>query len=255
MQKSRYGWVLVGAGLTAGALWTLAGCASTEPTAQGPRAGAQTAQTLQTTERSDGSPAEYLLYLPKGYGADETEEWPLVIFLHGAGERGSNLDLVAVHGPPKLAREGRDFPFILVSPQAPRGEWWSVDYLSALLDEVEEKYRVDPGRIYLTGLSMGGFGTWAWAAEELERFAALAPIAGGGEPATVCALAAVPTWAFHGAQDNVVPVERTREMVEALQACDGDIRYSEYPDAGHDSWTVTYANPAFYDWLLEQRRD
>ncbi len=252
MKKSGYGWIVAGAGL-AGALLALAGCAGTEPVAEGPPAGEPSAQRLEAATRPDGSAGEYLLYLPEGYGAGE-KEWPLVVFLHGAGERGDSLALVAIHGPPKLVREGRAFPFILVSPQAPEGERWSVEYLSALLDEVESAYRVDENRIYLTGLSMGGFGTWAWVAEEPERFAAVAPIAGGGEPWAACAAKAVPTWAFHGAQDSVVPVERSREMVEALEACGGDIRYTEYPDATHDSWTATYDNPALYDWLLAQRR-
>ncbi|MBN2840022.1 MAG: prolyl oligopeptidase family serine peptidase, partial [Coriobacteriia bacterium] len=116
------------------------------------------------------------------------------------------------------------------------------------------RHRVDEDRVYVTGLSMGGFGTWALAAAYPDRFAAIAPICGGGDPEQACRHADVPTWAFHGEQDQVVPVERTEEMVEALQACNGDVRMTLYPDLGHDSWTVTYDNPELYEWMLKQRR-
>ena len=142
----------------------------------------------QTTEVLDKQitttvTCEYLLYLPKDYGKSE-RKWPLVLFLHGAGERGANLDLVKTHGPPKLIQQGKEFPFIVVSPQCPQGIWWPeiVDTLAALLDEVRENYAVDSDRVYLTGLSMGGYGTWTLACRYPERFAAIAPVCGGGLP-------------------------------------------------------------------------
>ena len=232
------------------------GCAlmRSTPPADEPRAGEQTAQRLGADVPAPWQP-DYLLYLPEGYG-EQDRAWPLVLFLHGAGERGDSLNLVAMHGPPKLVNKGDAFPFILVSPQTPADLWWTdgIDYLDALLREVAGRYRVDEDRVYVTGLSMGGFGTWALAAAYPNRFAALAPICGGGEPDEACRHADVPTWAFHGERDQVVPVGRTEEMVEALQACNGDVRMTLYPDLGHDSWTVTYDNPELYEWLLKQRR-
>lgn len=196
--------------------------------------------------------ADYLLYLPEGYG-EARQEWPLLLFLHGAGERGDDLELVKKHGPPKIVEE-RDLPFIVVSPQAPEDGWWDPDVLTGLLDEVEARYRVDSDRIYVTGLSMGGFGTWDLAGRTPERFAAIAPIAGGGNRRTACRLEDLPIWAFHGARDEVVPVARTEEMAEAVRACGGDPVVTIYPEAGHDSWTETYDDPELYRWLLQHSR-
>jgi predicted peptidase len=177
-----------------------------------------------------------------------------MVFLHGAGERGSDLEKVKTHGPPKLVAQGKVFPFILVSPQCPEGQWWDTDMLDALLDTVLAKYRVDPDRVYLTGLSMGGFATWAWAAAHPERFAAIAPICGGGDPFLAWRLKSLPVWAFHGAKDPVVPVKMTTDMVDALKAAGGDVRVTIYPDAGHDAWTDTYNNQELYDWFLQHHR-
>ena len=201
----------------------------------------------------DGQTIGFLSYLPSAYTAKS--EWPLLLFLHGAGERGDDIALVARHGPPKLAAGGQDFPFIIISPQQKKGVWWKAGPLLALLDHIQSQYRLDPDRIYVTGLSMGGFGTWGLLAEAPHRFAAAAPIAGGGKPALACDMQSVPVWAIHGAQDPVIPVDRSREMIAALRACGGgDVRYTEYPDAGHDSWTKTYADAALYNWLLSHRR-
>jgi predicted peptidase len=198
--------------------------------------------------------AAYLLYLPEGYAAAPARPWPLILFLHGRGESGSNLALVKRHGLARRLEEGLALPAIVVSPQCPAGSWWSTDVLSALLDEVSEQYRVDADRVYVTGLSMGGFGTWALALRYPDRFAAIAPVCGGGDPARACAIRHVPVWAFHGELDDVVPFARSEEMVAALRACDGNVRFTVYPEARHDSWTATYANPELYAWLLAQRR-
>ena len=159
----------------------------------------------------------YLLYLPPGY--DKQDKWPLVLFLHGAGERGDNLDRVKLHGPPKLIDKGKEFPFIIVSPQCPNGHWWNNELipLTALLDDIESKYKVDRDRVYLTGLSMGGFGTWALAAYSPNRFAAIVPICGGGEPLLARALKNTPVWAFHGGKDPIVPVKRSQDLIDALE--------------------------------------
>ncbi|NOX53455.1 MAG: prolyl oligopeptidase family serine peptidase [Planctomycetes bacterium] len=195
---------------------------------------------------------DYLLYVPPDY--DKKEAWPLVLFLHGAGERGKDLERVKRHGPPKLVEEGKNFPFLLVSPQCPPDHWWNPLELTALLDQVVAQYKVDEDRIYVTGLSMGGFGTWALATYTPERFAAIVPICGGGEVLTARRLVNLPIWVFHGAKDSVVPLRRSQEMVDAVNQAGGHARLTVYPEAGHDSWTETYNNPQLYRWLLEQRR-
>lgn len=195
---------------------------------------------------------EYLLYLPENYKAEDS--WPLVLFLHGAGERGDDLELVKIHGPPKLIAAGQQFPFIVVSPQCPQDRWWEPIELMALLDEVSRKYKVNVDRIYVTGLSMGGFGTWRLAAFAPDRFAAIAPICGGGETYWARRFVHLPVWVFHGAKDKGVPLERSAEMVEALKEKGGNPKFTVYPEAEHDSWTETYDNPKFYEWLLEQKR-
>ncbi|MCB0264904.1 MAG: prolyl oligopeptidase family serine peptidase [Calditrichaeota bacterium] len=196
---------------------------------------------------------EYLLYLPQNYETSK-DKWPLMLFLHGAGERGDDLEKVKVHGPPKLVANGKEFPFVLVSPQCPEGMWWSTDVLDALLNEITENYNIDENRIYVTGLSMGGFGTWALAEKYPHRFAAIAPVCGGGDPAAVPTFSHLPVWVFHGAKDNVVPIDRSEAMVNELKKNGADVQFTVYPEAGHDSWTETYDNPALYEWFLKQRR-
>jgi predicted peptidase len=195
---------------------------------------------------------KYLLYLPKDY--DAKEAWPLVLFLHGAGERGDDLKKVKIHGPPKLIAAGKEFPFVCVSPQCPKDRWWESFELVALLDEVDKKYKIDPDRVYVTGLSMGGFGTWRLAFDAPERLAAIAPICGGGEKYWTKRFAHLPIWVFHGAKDTAIPLERSQIMVDALKKDDGEPKFTIYPDAAHDSWTATYDDPAFYEWLLAQKR-
>ena len=178
----------------------------------------------------------------------------MILFLHGSGERGSDLELVKKHGPPKLVGNGKQFPFIIVSPQCPPNEWWSPEVLGALLDDVVEKYAIDKDRIYLTGLSMGGFGTWTLALQAPDRFAAIAPICGGGNPHRVDQLKHLPVWVFHGAKDQAVKIEKSQEMVDALTGIGGRVKFTIYPDADHDSWSQTYDDPKFYEWLLQQKR-
>lgn len=213
------------------------------------QAGVQKMAKLETQVKVQMS---YLLYLPEDYGKQES--WPLVLFLHGAGERGEDLELVKTHGPPKLIAQGRHFPFIVASPQCPKERWWEPIELTALLDELVKTHKVDEDRIYVTGLSMGGFGTWRLAAFTPHRFAAIAPICGGGEPYWARSFTRLPVWAFHGAKDTAVPLERSQEMVDALKQNGGEPKLTVYPEAGHDSWSETYNNPKFYEWLLEQRR-
>jgi len=218
------------------------------------KAGEQSAQNLEKTITKVVK-ANYLLYLPKDYGKDADKKWPVILFLHGSGESGSDIEKVKMHGPPKLVAGGKEFPFIIVSPQAPTSRiGWQVETLNTLLDEILQKYNADPDRVYLTGLSMGGFGTWALASANPERFAAIAPICGGGEPFRARRLKDLPIWVFHGAKDPTVPVKMSEDMVEALKKAGADVKFTVYPEAGHDSWTATYDNPELYTWFLEHTR-
>jgi len=194
----------------------------------------------------------YWLYLPENYAAKG--KCPFILFLHGAGERGDDLEKVKVHGPPKLVGKDAEFPFVVVSPQCPRGTWWQTDRIIKVLDHVAESSKVDADRVYLTGLSMGGFGSWALVAKHPDRWAAVVPICGGGDPETVEQFKHLPLWVFHGAKDGVIPLRRSEEMVAALRAAGGDVKLTVYPEAGHDSWTAAYDNPELYQWLLSHRR-
>ena len=196
---------------------------------------------------------DYLLFLPEGY-AKSKQRWPLMLFLHGAGESGTNLDKLKILGPPKIVESKPDFPFVLVSPQNPDRSGWNPDKLNALLDEVLRKYRVDKDRVYLTGASMGGNGAWALAAVHPERFAAMAPVSSSGNPADAPKLTRLPIWAFNRAGDPVVRIDRAKATVEAVQAAGGNVKFTVYPGAGHDAWTETYDNPELYRWLLEHKR-
>jgi len=196
----------------------------------------------------------YLIFLPESYNRTG-KSWPLILFLHGAGERGEDFDLVRKHGLAKIVEQEPNFPFIVVSPQCPKGQWWSMDLLATLLDEVERKDRVDKKRIYVTGLSMGGYGTWQLAIEHPKRFAAIAPVCGGSNPHRADEIKDLPVWVFHGAKDKVVPIARSREMVAALRKSGAkNVRLTVYPQAEHDSWTPTYENKRLYDWFLTHRR-
>lgn len=236
------------------ALLTACVIAQGAPTqAQQPQAGTQQAQAFEKQVVHVLS-LKYLLYLPKEYGKEADKKWPLMVFLHGSGERGSDLEKVKTHGPPKLIAAGKEFPFLVVSPQAPERGGWDVETLNGMLDEVMAKYNVDPDRVYLTGLSMGGGGTWAWATANPERFAAIAPICGFGSPFSARRLKNVPAWVFHGEKDPTVPVKESHLMVDAMQAAGGDVKLTLYPNAGHDSWTETYNNPELYTWFLSHVR-
>jgi predicted peptidase len=178
--------------------------------------------------RTQKAEVNYLLFLPAGCAPGSDKRWPMILFLHGAGERGTNVWKVAAHGPPKNLAQNTDFPFIVVSPQCPEGRIWSNDLLAALLDEVARKYPVGPRRVYLTGLSMGGYGTWGLGLACPERFAAIAP---------------------------VVPLQESQRMVDFLkQAGVQEVKFTVYPEAQHDCWTETYQNPELYEWFLKHQR-
>ena len=211
-------------------------------------------QTKQKTKIVRKTTVNYLLWLPVDYKKDKTKTFPILIFLHGSGERGDSLDLVKMHGPPSFVENRTDFPFITVSPQCPKGTWWNTEDLQVMLEKLLKKYRIDPARIYLTGLSMGGFGTWAWASKYPEQFAAIAPVCGGGDIQFADELKNTAVWAFHGDADPAVPVKRTIEMIEAVNANGGSARMTIYPGVGHDSWVKAYNDQELYKWLLEHVR-
>ncbi|MCB1234297.1 MAG: prolyl oligopeptidase family serine peptidase [Verrucomicrobiae bacterium] len=218
--------------------------------ARDPQTGQQYRETV-TRELS----LKYLLQLPESYDAPENadKKWPLLVFLHGAGERGDNLELLKKHGPPKLIAAGRRFPAIVVSPQCPENGWWPEEPVMEFLDSLEKTYRVDTDRVYLTGLSMGGYGTWAFASRAPERFAAAVPICGGGVPYFMRKLKDLPLWIFHGGKDTAVPIEESGRLVEALKkAGNATVQFTVYPEAGHDSWTAAYDTEALWDWLFAQ---
>ena len=224
--------------------------------AEEPAPGLQVMQSL-ISPALPGEKFGYLLFLPKDYGTDD-RKWPVMLFLHGSGERGDDLKLVKVHGPPKLVESQANFPFIVISPQCPKDQWWPGDVqqhlLAELVDQVLTRFTADPQRVVVTGLSMGGFGSWALTARYPNRFAAAVPICGGGDPDDAETLKSVPFWIFHGAKDLGVPLKLSEEMLLAVTRVGGQAKLTVYPEAGHDSWTETYNNPAVYEWLLAQRR-
>lgn len=217
-----------------------------------------------------------LISLPPAYDRNREQTWPLIAFLHGAGERGHDVWTLTRQGLPRLLAGGdalsaterplaaqlRD-RWIVVAPQCPEHEVWNETRLLALLDAVNAGYRVDPRRICLTGLSLGGFGTWTLGIRHPARFAAIVPICGGGRIADVLvaterhrdALRTLAVWAFHGANDRVVPVDESERMVRALETAGvARVKLTVYPDVEHDSWTRTYASPELYAWLAECSR-
>lgn len=237
------------------AITLLGGCAGGAPVgaAQPPAPG----QHPQVRLEADGY--DFQLFIPRSLpdsaAAKGGKTWPLLLFLHGSGERGSDVARVKVHGPPKYADSHPDFPFILISPLLPDGEDWDIAKLDRILRHALPSLPVDPDRVYLTGLSRGGHAAWRWAAAEPERFAAVAPVAGRGDPQTACALKDVPIWALHGDRDDVVTPEGSFAMARAIRACGGrESRLTIYPDLGHNAWDPAYADPALYLWLLSHRR-
>ncbi|MBX3176567.1 MAG: dienelactone hydrolase family protein [Candidatus Hydrogenedentes bacterium] len=248
--------------------WTTPAAADTEAGGKDPM---QTGFLQQTIE-VHGKAHRYVLFVPEAYTPES--EWPLIVFLHGAGERGDDgLVHSKVGLGPAIEKHPDRFPALVLMPQCPKDANWDTqhDVLEAQMAAVRAAYAVDDKRVYLTGLSMGGYGTWLWGAIHTDTFAALVPICGGGDPADiqrllgttggnpygshasrVRALAAVPIWAFHGGADTVVPPDRSRAMVEAVQGAGGNIRYTEYEGVGHNSWDATYRDHDVISWLLAQ---
>jgi predicted peptidase len=204
----------------------------------------------------------YVVYLPADYTPKKT--WPTIIFLHGSGENGTDGWVQTRVGlGPVISRHPERFPAIVIFPQSPPGVDWTEriagdasplisDFVFAALDQTLQEYNGDSRHVFLTGLSSGGFGAWSWGAQAPHRFAGLMPLCGAGDPTTMAApLREMPTWVFHGARDPVVPVAGSREMVAALRAAgNAGVRYTEYPNSGHNIWDMTYQNPAVTSWFF-----
>ncbi len=220
-----------------------------------PQPGKQVAQQLTTKDDAGNETTiHYWLYLPAKH--DGKTKLPLLLFLHGAGERGDDLEVVKKHGPPKLCTAQADWQFITISPQCPKEKRWEAAILNKLVDQVAGKTNADEKRLYVTGLSMGGSGTWALTAAQPNKFAAAVPMCGRGDPAAAKKIVSLPIWIFHGSKDTGSPVALSQTMFDAVKAAGGDkIKFTIDPDAGHDCWTKAYADPALYRWLLEQKKE
>lgn len=221
-------------------------------------AGAGAAEPAGQTPRPAFRAGDYpfQLFVPRGYDEDRRRRWPLLIFLHGSGERGADLSQVTKWGPPKIVADHPGTPMLIASPQLEAEGDWDVARLDRLLADLRRNHRVDPSRIYLTGLSLGGMGSWRWALARPELFAAVAPVAARTPVDGACRLKDMPVWAFHGDDDGAVPMRGNFAMVEAIHACGGSVkpRLTIYPATDHFSWVPAYDDPALWRWLLEQRR-
>jgi predicted peptidase len=194
----------------------------------------------------------YLVFFPDKYKESNKEKWPLIVFLHGAFERGNCLQDVKRNALPKIA-EIEEFPFIIIAPQCPENSFWKAEQIIEITDKSLSEFNIDSTKIYLTGLSMGGFATWQIASRYPSKYAAIIPICGGGNTLMATKLTNLPIWAFHGEKDRVIPVQQTIDMVEGVNVAGGNAKLTIYPYAFHDSWTETYENNEIYDWLLSHK--
>lgn len=213
----------------------------------------------KSLKQDNGKWRNYIVYLPPAYKADDARKWPILIFLHGSGERGEYAPAAITVGlGPYIARKRiNDFPFITVFPQA-NEMWWrgaQEEWVWKTLAAVQKEYRTDPDRVYLTGISMGGFGAWDLAIHHPDRLAAIVPICGGCEDLTLlCNLRGMPVHAFHGQQDQNVPIVRSRQIIQMIKDYRPRPKYTEYRELAHNCWDRAFDDPKLYDWLLEQKR-
>lgn len=210
-------------------------------------------QTPQQVTGQIGNINQYLAYVPYGYNKATTKQWPVIIFLHGMGEIGTNINLVKANGLPRHLDTARTFPFLVISPQCNGGGWWNTGVLEQLLIQVTKKYNCDPKRIYLTGLSMGGMEAWNWAIQDPHSFAAISPVSATGDPSKVSVLKYTPTWVFHGDKDPTVPYSGDVAMVNALKAAGGNVQLYTVAGGQHNIWEQVYNNKNLYSWMLKYR--
>tara|TARA_B100001245_G_scaffold229969_1_gene208873 strand:- start:259 stop:1008 length:750 start_codon:yes stop_codon:yes gene_type:complete len=222
------------------------------PAEEKPVPGAQVAREAKVEVDGKKVSLRYWQFLPKSY--DGKKKFPFMLFLHGAGERGSSLEKVKKWGPPRLVSKKKDFPFVLISPQCPRGTWWKTEELYQLVRHIAGSLKVDSRKMYVTGLSMGGFGSWHLMDRYPGLFAAGVPICGGGKAASARNLVNTPIWAFHGDADGVVKAELSKLMIKAIEKAGGKkAKLTLYPGVGHNSWSKAYANEEVYKWLLSHK--
>ncbi|WP_170885578.1 prolyl oligopeptidase family serine peptidase [Bacillus alkalicellulosilyticus] len=241
---------------------SLVGCSPSETgSSEAEESNIESVEENQTTSESETDAVElvqqlehdgheYLLTFPKEYAPDSDDTWPLIVFLH---QRGTNINFLENIGMYK-AIDQLGYSFVTVSPQGDTNGWDNEDSAAQIINLVEEmiaSHQIDASRVYLTGASFGGFGTWYMAAHHPELFAAYAPIAGGGDPSTGSKLVDRPIWVFHNDFDGSIRLEQSQEMVDAVKEAGGEnVKFTIYEADGHDAWTETYNNPEFYDWLL-----
>jgi predicted peptidase len=204
----------------------------------------------KTFETKEGY--QYLLYLPENY-LISGKKWPLILYLHGLSEAGSDLKMLKTRGLPKVLDKGVNVPFVVVSPQCPAGEYWLPETLITLLERVVGEHHIDEDRIYLTGISLGGYGVWRTAIDNPGTFAAIAPICSGGIPEGACLIKDLPAWVLHASEDTGVPVSDAEEMVDALKACGGTVRFTIL-EGDQASCDQPYGGQELFDWFLTHRK-
>ncbi len=217
----------------------------------------KTGFVTKTHTNADGSKSEYVLFVPHEY--DGKKEYPVILFLHGAGETKGGAKMPVEQGiGPHIKRNETKFPALVVIPQSEKRTWQADSddgkRAIAILDEVQKEYKTDPTRQYLTGLSMGGYGAWSVAAAYPDRWACLVPVCGGGDPKDADKIKGIPCWCWHGDKDGAVKVEKSREMIDALKKAGGEPRYTELAFVGHNSWDAAYATPELVEWMLKQKK-
>ena len=219
----------------------------------------------KTYKDSSGTEYKYVLFVPHNYSKDKPT--PTILFLHGAGEtkqkegaktKGTPKMPVEVGIGPAIKKREKTFPFLTIIPQAPRFGWGAgtdgAKMALAILEVVEKEYNVDAKRVYLTGLSMGGMGTWSLAMAMPDKWAAIVRICGRGDTKSADKIKDLPCWAFHGDADNAVPVAGSRDMIAAIKKAGGEPKYTEYPGVGHNSWDKAYDTDELYEWMLKQSK-
>jgi predicted peptidase len=211
-------------------------------------------------EVRDSDGFKFLLFLPVNESKAVNGKLPTILFLHGVGELGNDLQELKNEGLPKILDGDTNFPFIVISPQCPSStEWYytnenNVGKMNSMLDDVIKRYPIDTTRLYITGLSMGGIGTWYFAVNMPGRFAAMAPVAFRGDGWSPCPASEIPAWCFHGALDGTIPLTSAQSIVKQFRDCGGNAEFTIYPDLGHECWTRTYNNQELYTWLLQQEK-
>ncbi|QIH35543.1 dienelactone hydrolase family protein [Sphingobacterium sp. DR205] len=200
---------------------------------------------------------KHLTYLPKNYNTD-TSKYPLVIYLHGGSQKGNDLEKLKIYGLPYLVDKGRDFNFVMVAPQCPEGKYWSTEnWFDSLYNEVTSNYHIDKSRVYLTGISMGGYGTYITALNHPEKIAAIVPLCGGindSDTSRICTLKDIPILTFHGTADADISIHETERIEESLKKCNGDITFHRLEGEGHGIQYLYETKPEIYEWLLRQRK-